>query len=530
MHSHQAPENKTHSPAKAPAQKQGETEPVSHFQDHRTRTLQLQHLQHLAHTNPRIRQTLQLQARIQQHTLNTAQRIETEEEEEQNPAQGKFETIQKQAEPPASNNTGLPDTSASSVQATQRKSANKNNTGLPDTLKSGIENLSGYSLDDVKVHYNSPAPAQLQAHAYAQGTDIHLAPGQEKHLPHEAWHVVQQKQGRVQPTTQLKGKVNINDDSGLEKEADVMGAKALQFTSKTGKAVQRKAGTLLTNPVTQRALAKDKLNVAGEDHDESGARRGAEARFTTEETGGKYWTESDFLVTISIPQEGISGQVEADPLLLQWFNGLQFLSDFIEGFRQNILALFTSSVEWSIEDFKDKVNLVSGTTRNMLDTFEKLRSQDPTQRKLLNQQNNISTIEKILAQAEVIQRIRVAEASFRGKAAQLASLLRQADPSTHRDLVKKNFNVTDELDVLIRGVEILKDAADFKLNRRQVSFVRSLNMADAAQKNHTAIGVWKIGEQHAQDIKQGWQNATFNLLTQAEFNALLIEWASKNST
>ena len=80
----------------------------------------------------------------------------------------------------------------------------ENKTGLPDNLKSGVENLSGISLDDVKVHYNSDQPASLQAHAYAQGTDIHVAPGQEKHLPHEAWHVVQQKQGRVQPTKQLK--------------------------------------------------------------------------------------------------------------------------------------------------------------------------------------------------------------------------------------------------------------------------------------------------------------------------------------
>jgi len=108
----------------------------------------------------------------------------------------------------------------------QRK---ENNTGLPDTLKSGIENLSGISMDDVKVHRNSDKPAQLNAHAFAQGTDIHLGAGQEKHLPHEAWHVVQQKQGRVQPTKQLKGKVNVNDDAGLEKEADVMGNKALQM-------------------------------------------------------------------------------------------------------------------------------------------------------------------------------------------------------------------------------------------------------------------------------------------------------------
>ncbi|MDR0657635.1 MAG: DUF4157 domain-containing protein [Mediterranea sp.] len=107
----------------------------------------------------------------------------------------------------------------------QAKSENK--TGLPDHLKSGIENLSGLSMDDVRVHYNSPQPAQLQALAYTQGTDIHVAPGQEKHLGHEAWHVVQQMQGRVQPTMQLQG-VNVNDNEGLEHEADRMGEKAVQ--------------------------------------------------------------------------------------------------------------------------------------------------------------------------------------------------------------------------------------------------------------------------------------------------------------
>jgi hypothetical protein len=64
---------------------------------------------------------------------------------------------------------------------------------LPDNLKTGMENLSGYSMDDVKVHRNSDKPAS-QARAYAQGTDMHLGSDQEKHLPHEAWHVVQQKQ------------------------------------------------------------------------------------------------------------------------------------------------------------------------------------------------------------------------------------------------------------------------------------------------------------------------------------------------
>lgn len=148
----------------------------------------------------------------------------------------------------------------------QRK---KNNTGLPDNLKSGIENLSGHSMDDVKVHYNSDKPTQLNAHAYAQGSDIHIASGQEKHLPHEAWHVVQQKQGRVKPTLQMKGKINVNDDKGLEKEADVMGAKALQKQCKNEQ-LQLKSASSFANQSFQlkqeTSLTPGKLNMIGETH------------------------------------------------------------------------------------------------------------------------------------------------------------------------------------------------------------------------------------------------------------------------
>jgi hypothetical protein len=115
----------------------------------------------------------------------------------------------------------------------------ENKTGLPDNLKAGIESLSGISMDNVKVHYNSSKPAQLQALAYTQGTDIYVGSGQEKHLPHEAWHVVQQMQGRVKPTMQMKG-IQINNDQGLEREADVMGAKA---------AVQRSVKSIESNPI-----------------------------------------------------------------------------------------------------------------------------------------------------------------------------------------------------------------------------------------------------------------------------------------
>lgn len=93
-----------------------------------------------------------------------------------------------------------------------------NETGMPDNLKIGIENLSGFTMDDVRVHYNSDKPATVQALAYTQGIDIHVAPGQEQYLPHEAWHVAQQIAGHVEPTTEV-GRIPVNDNAALEHEA-----------------------------------------------------------------------------------------------------------------------------------------------------------------------------------------------------------------------------------------------------------------------------------------------------------------------
>jgi hypothetical protein len=140
-----------------------------------------------------------------------------------------------------------------------------NRTGLPGQLKAGMEALSGLSMDDVRVHRNSSEPAKLGALAYAQGSDIHLAAGQEQHLPHEAWHVVQQKQGRVKATRQLKGRVPVNDERSLEREADLMGSQARSGAGTGGRAAElppgltAASGTQVVQRVTPEELAA--LNV-----------------------------------------------------------------------------------------------------------------------------------------------------------------------------------------------------------------------------------------------------------------------------
>jgi len=172
-------------------------------------------------------ETLQRQGGLEEDELmqgkfESVQRRGIEDEEL---LQGKFTTTQRQGpeeEEPLQGKFSQP------LQREQENASSPNKTGMPENLKNGIESLSGMDVSDVRVHYNSSRPAQLNALAYAQGSDIHLASGQEKHLPHEAWHTVQQRQGRVQPTMQMAG-TQINDDAGLEKEADVMGEKAAKY-------------------------------------------------------------------------------------------------------------------------------------------------------------------------------------------------------------------------------------------------------------------------------------------------------------
>lgn len=140
----------------------------------------------------------------------------------------------------------------------KRKNITPNFTGIPDQMKTNFENYSGFSFDDVHIHYNSDKPAQLQSLAYTQGNHVYIAPGQEKHLAHELGHVVQQKQGKVNATANMSG-IAMNDNASLEQASDQIANNSLSFSSK-------KASELLTTfsskSVVQRKLFKDPQNAA----------------------------------------------------------------------------------------------------------------------------------------------------------------------------------------------------------------------------------------------------------------------------
>jgi len=103
---------------------------------------------------------------------------------------------------------------------------------MPADVQEKMERHFGYDFSAVRIHQDSDA-ARMGARAYAQGPNLHFAPGAyaprtlpgQQLLGHELAHVVQQAQGRVSVPSQAKGE-SINDDPALEREADRMGADA----------------------------------------------------------------------------------------------------------------------------------------------------------------------------------------------------------------------------------------------------------------------------------------------------------------
>lgn len=105
--------------------------------------------------------------------------------------------------------------------------------GIPKKVRQKMEQSFNANFSNVQIHSNSGKAKQLGALAYTQGHDIHFASGQynpetyqgQKLLGHELAHVVQQRNGRVKETVQMKG-ISVNTNPHLEREADRMGQMA----------------------------------------------------------------------------------------------------------------------------------------------------------------------------------------------------------------------------------------------------------------------------------------------------------------
>lgn len=106
--------------------------------------------------------------------------------------------------------------------------------GRLGNVQKQMESAFNADFANVYVHENSQEATEMGALAFTKGNDVHFAPGMfqpntqtgKELIGHELAHVVQQRENRVAPTTQTQTGMPVNDDKGLEGEADLMGAKA----------------------------------------------------------------------------------------------------------------------------------------------------------------------------------------------------------------------------------------------------------------------------------------------------------------
>jgi hypothetical protein len=147
--------------------------------------------------------------------------------------------------------------------------------GLPGPVKERMESAFGADFSRVRIHEDGAA-GKVGAEAFTRGNDLHFAPGRfqpdtekgQQLIGHELAHVVQQSQGRVSASFQAKG-LAINDDAGLEAEADAQGARAArgEKVANLGREVDCGFGTIAQCYVEQKLSGKDwrvsdDLNIA----------------------------------------------------------------------------------------------------------------------------------------------------------------------------------------------------------------------------------------------------------------------------
>ena len=156
------------------------------------------------------------------------------------------------------------------LESSPAKTKSKTSKGLPSELIEGFQATTGVDLSEVAVHYDSPKPQQVQAHAVADEEGIHLGAGQEGFLYEEAAHKVQQMQGKVQPTTTVNG-TPVNHAASMEEEAIRMGEAAKAIV---GKQVQAPAPAPVAPAAQAPAVTQRAINPTKQDYKDYAAMSG----------------------------------------------------------------------------------------------------------------------------------------------------------------------------------------------------------------------------------------------------------------
>lgn len=242
-----------------------------------------------------------------------------------------------------------------------------------------------------------------------------------------------------------------------------------------------------------KAFSPAVLNVAGEDHGESGGayRRAREEYVTKWVTNGGYWTEQEFQMTAN------GAQVDADPQILRFLRNLHVLSrlwntlvttklpaQYIPGHAQRIWLLTSPLINLVANDY-------AGSVGDRYSGGAALSLQQGQTRDQINQgrYNHFHLATQALQGLNNLHPYQVAQK------ASVEQWLQQFQTS---------------------ALEMVKNV----MERENLDFLRSKAMHEAAEAKSNVVGVWKIGESHVNDINRTMLGhpPAYNLMTQEEFN------------
>ena len=266
-----------------------------------------------------------------------------------------------------------------------------------------------------------------------------------------------------------------------------------------------------------------KLNVVGESHRESEARRATEKYFLLDRFNlSGYWTESEFpeLVTTVGSRKARSGTQNRTPEAdMMEFRATHSATLVIAGFER----LARSAEAAAAVSPNQAKAAVAGFIRKDLEDFKQLRE------RLNSSWRTTATPEVDQAVLEVYgATARVYKEYLDGLGAQPDQMLRATQTlAGHR----KTFQ--DYVPKLEKATGYTSDdgtAASLAFNmRRARSTYMGLAAEAAASKTSKITGVWKVGDFHVRDLLDGTakvQIRNVNLVTKQDFNAALEAWAN----
>lgn len=241
-------------------------------------------------------------------------------------------------------------------------------------------------------------------------------------------------------------------------------------------------------------LSAGKLNVIGEHHIESDARREAEETIAKTVAKGPYWYEYEFNLI-----DDLNNPWEGDPLELR-----------------------TKHLQTNARDMLQWINFQP-------DTF------DPKRNKVLGMREDLDLLK---VQLEALRAHR--RAIYKNGLENIGGIDSEASDKKQLELIKNTKKVLKLLKsrskISLKSIRLFNENlewfstaffTDLKTTTEDISRQRSHAMHRAANTFHSTKGIWKIGQAHVDHIKDEPKSPRYNLISKTEFDDYYQHWLAQ---